>query len=99
MTRCKSPFEEMEIRRRLSINLKEIREARGMSIGALAEAARLTEGDIVNLEKRTIDIWDISPTALEALAGALGCQRTDLLRQVPAILVPAEWKRAERTTH
>jgi ribosome-binding protein aMBF1 (putative translation factor) len=57
----KQQFTEIDIRRRLSVNLKRIREARGMSISALAEASRLHEHDIVNIEKRAVDIWVHSP--------------------------------------
>ncbi|MFL6602937.1 MAG: helix-turn-helix transcriptional regulator [Steroidobacteraceae bacterium] len=94
ITRSRDDLMESEIRRRLSINLRSIRDARGLSVAELAQLSGLSEQDIVNIENREINF---SLAALEALAAALGCLETDLLRKVPVILPPDEWRKGKKT--
>lgn len=94
ITRSRDDLREHEIRRRLSINLKSLRDARKLSVAELARLSGLSEQDIVNIENRSINL---SLTALEALAAALGCLETDLLRKVPVIFPPDEWRKDKKT--
>ena len=67
-----------EIRRRLSVNLKRLRRARGYTQAELANFCQLSKNYISNIEQRRVNV---TLASLEALAYGLGCTEEDLLRR------------------
>lgn len=72
----------LEIRWRLSINLKRLRESRGYTQQELANLCRLTKNYISDVEQGTVNI---TLANLEALARGLGCTEEELLRRHPGL--------------
>jgi transcriptional regulator with XRE-family HTH domain len=70
-----------EVRRRLSTNLKRLREARGYTQRELARLCGFRNTYISNVEQGTVNIGLAN---LEALVRGLECAEEDLLRTVPA---------------
>jgi transcriptional regulator with XRE-family HTH domain len=65
-----------ELRHRLAINLKKLREARGYTQMALARRSGINHGYISKVER---ELKNLTLANLEALAIALGCSEADLL--------------------
>jgi transcriptional regulator with XRE-family HTH domain len=71
----------LDVRWRLSTNLKRLRQARGYTQGGLGAVCGLSNSYISNVEQGAVNI---SLANLEALANGLGCAAEDLLRTIPA---------------
>ena len=71
----------MEIREVLALNLKALRQAKGMSQEELAHRAGIDRTYISSLER---SIYNASIDVVDRLAGALGMEAADLLRR-PAV--------------
>ena len=69
-----------EIRWRLSINARRLRQARGHTQQELAHLCGFSESYISNVEQGTVNI---SLANLEGLAKGLCCAEEDLLRRPP----------------
>jgi DNA-binding XRE family transcriptional regulator len=67
-----------EIRRRLSNNLKRLRESRCYTQEDLAEFSGLNKSYISNVEQATMNV---TLASLEALAKGLDCDEEELLRR------------------
>ena len=70
----------LEIRRRLSFNLKRLRGARGYTQQELANFSQLSKNYISNVEQGRLNV---TLASLEALAKGLGCAEIELLRPFP----------------
>ena len=69
-----------EIRRRLSVNLKRLRKARGYTQEELANFCQFDRNYISNVEQGRLNV---TLASLETLARGLGCSEEDLLRPNP----------------
>ncbi len=69
-----------EIRRRLSVNLKRLRRARGYTQQELANFCQFSKNYISNVEQGRLNI---TLASLETLARGLGCAEEELLRRDP----------------
>jgi ribosome-binding protein aMBF1 (putative translation factor) len=70
----------LEIRWRLSSNVRSLREARGYTQEDLARLCQLNKNYVSNVEQATVNI---TLANLEALAKGLGCTEEELLKRHP----------------
>jgi transcriptional regulator with XRE-family HTH domain len=71
----------MEIREVFSLNLKTLRQAKGMSQEELAHRAGIDRTYISSLER---NVYNASIDVVDRLASALEVEAADLLRRPPA---------------
>lgn len=69
-----------EIRRRLSVNLKRLRKARGYTQEELANFCQFDRNYISNVEQGRLNV---TLASLETLAKGLGCEEGELLTRNP----------------